>query len=536
MQTPSPIGSLETTSKDHKWVELQAYDTVDLSSPLPQLLGDHGGVGHAHYASQSTDSSPGDGEDSRASLPTQELELGRHKLPADEHPLLVRGSLASDAVDVEGGQGGRQSEREYGAELATADVGSAVFNLATTIIGAGIMALPAAMRVLGMPLGLFAIVLMGILSEISIEMLVHYLTLAKVWTFGDLVGESMGWAARVVAQLCIVINNAGVLIVYLIIMGDVLSGSENHVGLFEGWAGGAGWWSDRKLIVLITMIFVLAPLSSLRKIDSLKFTSAASVALAVLFVVLSCGIALAKLAAGNLQIPRMLPSFASKRAVLELLTVIPIMSNAFVCHFNVPPIYLELHDRSPAKMFKVGRITAILCVLVYSATALSGYLLFGELTNSDVLANFDTDLGIPFSNVLNNTIRIGYVLHLMLVFPVIHFSLRQTIDAILFPRAPPLPESKYRFFIVTLALLTLIFIGSTLIPNIWVAFEFTGATTGLSLGFIFPALVVIRSKLKRGKHVHESLPLAWAMVVMGVIISFVGIGTQVYNLVSSEGS
>jgi amino acid permease len=346
----------------------------------------------------------------------------------------------------------------------------------------------------------------------------------------------MGWAARSAAQLCIVINNAGVLIVYLIIMGDVLSGSENHVGLFEGWAGGGGWWSDRKVVVLITMVFVLAPLCCLRRIDSLKFSSAASVALALVFVVLSSGIALAKLAVGKLELPRMLPSFASKRAVLELLTVIPIMSNAFVCHFNVPPIYLELHDRSPGKMSKVGRITAILCVLVYSATAVSGYLLFGELTNSDVLANFDTDLGIPFSNVLNNTIRIGYVLHLMLVFPVIHFSLRQTIDAVLFPRAPPLQESKYRFFLVTFTLLTLIFVGSTLIPNIWVAFEFTGATTGLSLGFIFPALVVIRSKFKRGKHVHESLPLAWAMVVMGVVISFVGIGTQVYNLVSSEGS
>lgn len=457
-----------------------------------------------------------------------------HKLPADEHPLLVRGAPSSEAVAVE--EGGSQAPRENGAELATADVGSAVFNLATTIIGAGIMALPGTMRVLGVPLGLLAIVIMGLLSEISIEMLVHYLTLTKLWTFGDLVGEAMGWAARGAAQLCIVINNAGVLIVYLIIMGDVLSGSENHVGLFEGWAGRAGWWSNRKLIVLVTMTFVLAPLSSLRKIDSLKFSSAASVALALIFVVLSSAIALAKLAAGNLQPPRMLPSLASKHAILELLTVIPIMSNAFVCHFNVPPIYLELRDRSPAKMSKVGRITAILCVLVYSATALSGYLLFGDLTNSDVLANFDTDLGIPFSNALNNTIRIGYVLHLMLVFPVIHFSLRQTVDNILFPRAPPLPDSRYRFAMVTLALLALIFIGSTLIPNIWVAFEFTGATTGLSLGFIFPALVVIKSKFKRANRVHENLPLAWAMVVMGVAISFLGIGTQIYNLVASDGS
>lgn len=438
----------------------------------------------------------------------------------------MRGAASSDAAEDE-------QLGSYGDEIATADVGSAVFNLATTIIGAGIMALPAAMRVLGVPLGLLAIFVMGLLSEISIEMLVHHLTLTKLWTFGDLVGDAVGWAGRMLAQLCILINNAGVLIVYLIIMGDVLSGSENHEGLFEGWAG-AGWWNNRKVVVGVTMVCVLAPLSSLRRIDSLKFSSAVSVALAVVFVVLSSGIAIAKMAAGKLEVPRMLPSFASKRAILELLTVIPIMSNAFVCHFNVPSIYLELRERSPAKMFKVGRITAVLCVLVYSATALSGYLMFGDLTNSDVLANFDTDLGIPFSRLLNDAIRIGYVLHLMLVFPVIHFSLRQTIDAVLFPKAPPLPESKYRFPIITVFLLALIFVGSMLIPNIWVAFEFTGATTGLSLGFIFPALVVIRSNIKRGKHAHENLPLAWTMVVMAVIVSFIGIGTQIYKVTSGQ--
>lgn len=527
MPATSPISSLETTTTnpDNKWVELQAFQSVDLSSPLPQLHRDHGNA--VEYTSLHV-SQIGYETPQLAS----ELELGTHgtgreKLPADEHPLLIRGTPSSDtAVD-------EPDHDHHGADLATADVGSAVFNLATTIIGAGIMALPATMRVLGVPLGLFAIVLMGLLSELSIEMLVHNLTLTKLWTFGDLVGEAMGWAARALSQLCIVVNNGGVLIVYLIIMGDVLSGSEHHVGLLEGWTGSSGWWNNRKLIVFLTMLTILAPLSSLRKIDSLKFTSAASVALAVLFVVLSSTIALAKLAAGKLETPRMLPSLNSKRAILELLTVIPIMSNAFVCHFNVPPIYLELKERSPAKMFKVGRITAVLCVLVYSATALSGYLMFGDLTNSDVLANFDSDLGIPFSRVLNDAIRIGYVLHLMLVFPVIHFSLRQTIDAILFPKAA---ESKRRFAILTFVLLGLTFLGSTVIPNIWVAFQFTGATTGLSLGFVFPALVVIRSKFKRGKQAHESLPLAWGMVVMAVVISLLGIGTQIYNLVSHQGS
>jgi hypothetical protein len=55
-----------------------------------------------------------------------------------------------------------------------------------------------------------------------------------------------------------------------------------------------------------------------------------------------------------------------------------------------------------------------------------------SLTASDVLANFDTNLHIRFSHVLNDVIRIVYAVHLMLGFPVIHYSLRQTIDGVFF--------------------------------------------------------------------------------------------------------
>jgi len=52
------------------------------------------------------------------------------------------------------------------------------------------------------------------------------------------------------------------------------------------------------------------------------------------------------------------------------------------------------------KMNRVGRITTVLCVLVYESTAISGYLLFGQSTDSDILSNFDKDLEIPFSSIL----------------------------------------------------------------------------------------------------------------------------------------
>eukprot|EP00253_Pinus_taeda_P025842 PITA_25842 len=409
------------------------------------------------------------------------------------------------------------------AEMASGSgIPSAVFNLATTVIGAGIMALPATMKVLGLPLCFAVIILIGILSEISIEFLVEFYVHLKASNYGETVESVCGHSARVLSEICIIVNNAGIMIVYLIIMGDVMSGSSHHQGLFDQWTGKEGWWSDRRLIVFITMVFVLAPLCALKKIDSLKFTSAASVALAVVFVVLSSIIASVRLIEGKIERPRLLPDVGSKRAILDLLV-----------------------DRTPAKMNKVGRITivlcvlvyesiaiSVLCVLVYESTAISGYLLFGQSTDSDILSNFDKDLEIPFSSILDNIIRVGYVLHLMLVFPVIYFSLRQTMDCMVFKGSKPLSESNRRFVILNITVLVFLYMGSTLIPNIWVAFQFTGATTGLSLGFIFPALIALRSNPNQQE---ESVGLRkkilpWAMLVMALVVSIIGVLGNLLNL------
>lgn len=407
-------------------------------------------------------------------------------------------------------------------------VPGAVFNLTTTIIGAGIMALPATMKVLGVIVGLILIVLMGILSEISVELLLRFSVLCKASSYGEIVQHAMGKPARILSEICIIVNNAGVLVVYLIIMGDVMSGSDHHHGVFDQLFGD-GMWDQRKLVVLIVMVCFLAPLCSLDKIDSLSLTSAASVALAVVFVVVAFVIAFIKLVEDEIDPPRMTPDFSSKTAILDLLVVIPIMTNAYVCHFNVQPIYNELEGRSPQKMNRVGRITTVLCILVYSSTALSGYLLFGKDTESDVLTNFDRDLGIRFSSTLNYIVRVGYILHLILVFPVIHFSLRQTVDALVFEGSPPLSESRKRSLGLTVVLLILIYIGSTMIPNIWTAFKFTGATTAVSLGFIFPSLIALRLS-HHGDLSHAEWFISWLMLVLAVIVSIVGVIGNVYTI------
>ncbi|CAI9786943.1 unnamed protein product [Fraxinus pennsylvanica] len=436
-------------------------------------------------------------------------------------------------LDVEGGVDFDDLPLIFGKSESGSGIYGAVFNLTTSIIGAGIMALPATMKVLGLVLGVILIFLMGILSEISVELLVRFSVQCNASSYGEVVQAALGRTARILSEICIIVNNAGVLIVYLIIIGDVMSGSIRHLGVADQLLG-HGVWDHRKLVILVVMVLFLAPLCYLDKIDSLSMTSAASVALAVLFVFVAFVIAIIKLVEGKIEAPRMAPDFGSKQAILDLLVVIPIMSNAYVCHFNVQPIYNELEGRSPHKMYRVGRMTTIICVLVYASTAIAGYLLFGKDTESDVLTNFDKDLGIRFSTALNYIVRIGYVFHLVLVFPVIHFSLRQTVDTLLFEGLNPLSESKKRCTVLTVVLLGLVYLGSTMIPNIWTVFKFTGATTAVSLGFTFPSLIALRLSKEGSRLSHGERFLSWLMLTLAIIVSLVGVIGNIYSIQSQS--
>lgn len=68
--------------------------------------------------------------------------------------------------------------------------------------------------------------------------------------------------------------------------------------------------------------------------DDLRFASATSLALAVLFLVITGAIVVTKFFSGGLMKPKLLPSFTDLSSVLKLFTVVPVLVNAFICHSN----------------------------------------------------------------------------------------------------------------------------------------------------------------------------------------------------------
>ncbi|KAK6160576.1 hypothetical protein DH2020_003957 [Rehmannia glutinosa] len=403
-----------------------------------------------------------------------------------------------------------------GGEFGGASFGGAVFNLSTTIVGAGIMALPATLKQLGVIPGLITIVLAGMLTEKSIEMILRFSKAAKTSSYSGLAAEAFSGAGRNLLQLCDVLS-------------ETWSQGVHHTGVMEEWFG-LHWWTTRSSILFLTTIFIFAPLISFKRVDSLRYTSALSVVLAVVFVVIIAGIAIVKMISGSIGMPQLLPHLVDQASFWKLFTTVPILVTAYICHHNIHPIENELED--PSKMKSIVRTSITLCTSVYVATSFFGFLLFGNQTMDDVLANFDGDLGIQFSSLLNDIVRVSYAIHLMLVFPIVFYSLRLNVDGILFPYSVPIVYDDRRFFSVTAALMGLIFFGANYVPSIWDAFQFTGATATVSVGFIFPAAIALRDT--RGIATKNDRVVSWIMILLAVSSSTVAICSDIYSIVNGS--
>ncbi|KAM0014375.1 putative amino acid transporter, transmembrane domain-containing protein [Helianthus debilis subsp. tardiflorus] len=409
-------------------------------------------------------------------------------------------------------------------------VSGAVFNVSTSIIGAGIMSIPATLKVLGVVPAFILIVLIALLVDVSVEFLLRFTYAGGSTTYAGVMKESFGRIGSVAVQVSVMITNLGCLIIYLIIIGDVLSGDQSvegsvHLGVLQEWFG-IHWWNTRAVAILFIVVFVMLPLVLYRRVELLAKSSAVAVLLAVVFVGICTAMAVAAAVKGQSKSIRMLPQLDDQAAFFNLFTAIPVIVTAFTFHFNVHAIGMELGK--PAAMASAVRISLILCALIYFSIGLFGYILFGDSIEADILVNFDEATGSTIGSLLNDTVRLSYALHLMLVFPLLNFSLRSNIDELLFPNKSLLVKDTKRFLCLTFVLLATAYLIAIAIPNIWYFFQFMGSTSAVCIAFIFPGALALRDV--HGISSRKDKIIGATMIVLAVITSTIAISSNLYSL------
>eukprot|EP00755_Sulcionema_specki_P018169 Sspe_Gene.66236::Locus_39145_Transcript_1_1_Confidence_1.000_Length_1913::g.66236::m.66236 len=325
-----------------------------------------------------------------------------------------------------------------GRILPEGSVRAGVFNIASATLGAGALTLPVAFKQSGIVMGLIWLAI-GMLATIySIKLLIDVLQFTKysrAWrgpryldSYEDLSLHIFGKKIEYCVEAQIIVFCYGTAIAYVVAVGDILDPIRVLGGMPDLLSGHYG----RKVIMIAFWFVLMLPLSFVKNVNSLRFSSMLGV-ISILFLVVatikhciqhrfvddwSCGDDYGG------KCTKIEYAAASFDAVLT----IPLVLLAYTCQVNVFSIYQELKDPSPAKMMKISWLgMAGLCFVIYALMGTAGYLDFEDVTKGNILKNFqpkkDPVIAISF---------IAITLTVVVAFPLVVFPCRDSIFGILY--------------------------------------------------------------------------------------------------------
>jgi sodium-coupled neutral amino acid transporter 11 len=150
-------------------------------------------------------------------------------------------------------------------------------------------------------------------------------------------------------------------------------------------------FTDRRFIIVFTTIGVSYPLSLYRDIHKLSIAS--SFALCGMLIIVS-----SVMFEGRLVSPLLKGDPSKRFSFIEpgIFQAIGVISFAFVCHHNSLLIYGSLRTPTLNRFATVTHVSTIASFIACSIMAISGYVVFTDRTQGNILNNFSPVSPIPF--------------------------------------------------------------------------------------------------------------------------------------------
>ncbi|KAJ5280372.1 hypothetical protein N7478_005744 [Penicillium angulare] len=302
--------------------------------------------------------------------------------------------------------------------------------------------------------------------------------------------------AAVVFDAAIAIKCFGVGVSYLIIIGDLMP------GVVQGFVGGDPSYDflvDRHFWVTAFMLIVI-PLSYLRRLDSLKYTSiAALVSMAYLVVLVFY-----HFIKGDTMADRGPIRVGHWAGPIPTLSSFPVIVFAFTCHQNMFSILNEIANNSHFRTTGVVLTSIGSSAATYILVAVTGYLSFGNNVGGNIVGMYPPGVYATIG-------RAAIVMLVVFSYPLQCHPCRASVDAVLkwrpksqsprtegSPHRHPLlgprgsrtpePMSDIRFSIITTTILILSYLVAMTVSSLEAVLAYVGSTGSTSISFILPGL------------------------------------------------
>uniref|UniRef100_A0A8C1Q0U9 Solute carrier family 38 member 4 n=1 Tax=Cyprinus carpio TaxID=7962 RepID=A0A8C1Q0U9_CYPCA len=383
-----------------------------------------------------------------------------------------------------------------------ASFGMSVFNLSNAIMGSGILGLSFAMANTGIIL--FVILLLGVavLSLYSVHLLLVTAKEGGSLIYEKLGERAFGWPGKMAAFGSITLQNIGAMSSYLFIVKYEL---PEVIRAFLGLEENSGeWYLNGNYAVVLVSIGIILPLSLLKNLGYLGYTSGFSLSCMVFFlgVVRFSSFAHESNMSVNGSEALGLYSLQNASALAyisedmctpkyfvfnsQTAYTIPILAFAFVCHPEVLPIYSELKDRSRRKMQKVSNLSILAMLVMYLLSALFGYLTFYDHVEAELLHTFTKVYKFDTMLLL---VRLAVLTAVTLTVPIVLFPIRSSVITLCFAGKE---FSWIRHILIAAAILAFNNLLVIFVPTIRDIFGFIGSSAATMLIFILPAAFYLR--------------------------------------------
>ncbi|KAM3504901.1 hypothetical protein MY10362_003277 [Beauveria mimosiformis] len=373
---------------------------------------------------------------------------------------------------------------------------SSVINLLNTIVGAGTLTMPFVLSHMGIMLGVVLILWSAFTSAFGLYLqsrCARYLDrgTASFFALSQLTYPN----AAVIFDLAIAIKCFGVGVSYMIIIGDlmpgVMQGLTNHTESFP-------YLVNRHFWITAFMLLVI-PLSFLRRLDSLKYTSiVALVSIGYLIVLVVYHFAAdAHADPGDIRI-------IEWAGAVETLSTLPVVVFAYTCHQNMFSILNEIGDNSPGSVVAVVGSSIGSAGSIYLLVAITGYITFGNSVVGNIIMMYETGVASTIG-------KAAIVVLVLFSIPLQVHPCRASLDAVLGwrpnrsqnnsgrPGSPVLtasrgdhgstaPMSDMRFALLTTIILTCAYATALSVSSLDRMLAFVGSTGSTSISFILPGL------------------------------------------------
>jgi len=342
------------------------------------------------------------------------------------------------------------------------------------MVGAGLLNVCIAFKYASVLGGLIDMVISAFLCTCGFLLIGYLCSKTDAKTFRSLMVISIGERAGIAMDVILFFHTLFSCIGYIVLIGDFTTKS------MSGLLPGSILATNRTVAIITITVFILFPISLLRDLSSLKFTSALGLfvtALACLYVLADCVV--------NADEYHAMENLRENwwYCNLDSFKCLALFNGSFSAHYNAPTYYAELKVKTFDNYAKATLYSFAIATVLFTVFGICGFARFGDAVMGNILKGYsadDTKVQLCWLCMMISTV---------FVFPLSFQRMRSSWTALVNKPAKIHARSAIPF--TTIGLLTICVYFGTAFDDIAVIKMIKGATLGVSIMFIMPGLAYL---------------------------------------------